>query len=64
MFKTNLKGKLLRLDEKPKQNFLVNVGMYCLEPEVIKLIPNKKYDMNKLIEDAIKKKNESYDLPY
>ena len=30
--------------------------MYCLEPEVIKLIPNKKYDMNKLIEDAIKRK--------
>ena len=56
VFKTNLKGKLLRLDEKPKQNFLVNVGMYCLEPEVIKLIPNKKYDMNKLIEDAIKRK--------
>ena len=56
VFKTNFNGKLLRVDEKPKQNFLVNAGMYCLEPEVIKLIPNKKYDMNELIENAIKKK--------
>ncbi len=54
--KTNLKGKLLKIDEKPQQNFLVNVGMYCIEPKVIRIIPNRKYDMNQLIEDALKKK--------
>ena len=53
---TNPKGKLLKIDEKPKQNFLVNVGMYCIEPKVIRIIPNRKYDMNQLIEDALKKK--------
>ena len=54
--KTNLNGKLLKIEEKPIQNFLVNVGMYCLEPEVVKHIPQKKYDMDELIGNALKKK--------
>jgi dTDP-glucose pyrophosphorylase/CBS domain-containing protein len=32
-------GSLKRIREKPEYNFLVNTGLYVLNPEVIKLIP-------------------------
>lgn len=44
-------GNLLKIDEKPKYDFLVNTGMYILNPEVIKFIPeNKFFNMTDLIE--------------
>lgn len=35
-------GLLVRINEKPKYNHLVNTGMYILNPEVIKHIPPKR----------------------
>ena len=35
-------GSLERIEEKPEYNFLVNAGMYVLNPTVLKLIPNNQ----------------------
>ncbi len=35
-------GNLERMEEKPKYNFLVNTGLYLLNPDVINLIPDNK----------------------
>ena len=44
------KGHLLKINEKPVFNFLVNTGLYVLKPEIIKLIPtNKKFDLTDLL---------------
>ena len=44
------KGHLLKINEKPIFNFLVNTGLYLLKPEIIKLIPlNKKFDLPDLL---------------
>ena len=52
-------GPLVRnLQEKPKFNFLVNAGIYLLEPSVHHFIPqNQRYDMTDLIVRLI---NENY----
>lgn len=43
-----------KLTEKPKHNFLVNAGMYLLDPVAYGYIPrNKRYDMTDLIESLI-----------
>jgi dTDP-glucose pyrophosphorylase/predicted transcriptional regulator len=43
-------GLLRKIVEKPSNNFLVNTGMYLLNPEVISLIPeNEPLDMTDLI---------------
>lgn len=48
----NLVDKII---EKPTYNFVVNTGMYILEPEVLKHIPKGKfYHITHLIEDLIK----------
>jgi len=48
-------GELLQIKEKPEYDFLVNTGMYLLEPKVLKLIPeNKFYHITNLIEDIKK----------
>ena len=45
------KGYLQKIVEKPKFDFFVNVGLYVLNPNLIKLIPkNKTYDMTHLIQ--------------
>ena len=50
-------GKLKSIEEKPEYNFLVNTGLYLVEPKVLNLIPvNKRFDMVELI-NKIKKKN-------
>jgi len=50
-------GELFEIKEKPEYDFLVNTGMYVINPEVLKFIPEKKkYDVTDLIED-IKKEN-------
>ncbi|MFH1282268.1 MAG: sugar phosphate nucleotidyltransferase [bacterium] len=47
-------GKLKKIKEKPEYNFLVNTGMYLLEPEVIKDIPdNKLHHITELINNYI-----------
>jgi len=37
----NSSGSLQRIQEKPEYNFLVNTGLYVLNPDVISLIPDK-----------------------
>ena len=49
-------GHLNRINEKPEYHFLVNTGMYILNPSVLNLIPeNRMYHITDLIENAKKK---------
>ena len=57
--KLTKKGYLQKIVEKPKFDFFVNVGMYVLNPNLIKLIPkNKTYDMTDLIQLVKNKKKQ------
>lgn len=50
-------GQLKQISEKPEYDFLVNTGMYLLEPELLPLIPaDTYYDITDLISN-IKDKN-------
>ena len=43
-------GSLKTIKEKPEYNFLVNTGMYILNPNILQFIPkNKSFDMTDLI---------------
>ncbi|MFA6402597.1 MAG: nucleotidyltransferase family protein [Salinivirgaceae bacterium] len=49
-------GILDRIIEKPEFNYLVNTGMYVINPEVLDLIPDDTfYHITHLIEDVIKR---------
>jgi len=51
----NGEGNLKRINEKPEYDFLVNTGLYVLNPNVMKLIPEGKlYHITHLIDDAKK----------
>jgi len=44
-------GRLDRILEKPVHDFIINTGVYVLEPDVLSYIPEgKQFDMNVLIE--------------
>jgi NDP-sugar pyrophosphorylase family protein len=46
-------SKLLDMKEKPTETFLVNTGIYLLNPEALQLVPkNEFYDMPTLIQEA------------
>ena len=46
-------GHLSHINEKPHYDFLINTGLYVLNPNMLKLIPeNKFYHITHLIEDA------------
>ena len=48
----NADGHLSHINEKPQFDFLINTGMYVLNPDVISLIPeNKFYHMTNLIQE-------------
>ena len=48
----NGKGHLKQINEKPEFDFLVNTGLYVLNPDVLSLIPEGKlYHITELIED-------------
>jgi len=50
-------GTLKKINEKPEYDFLVNTGMYLLNPEVFRFIPNNKfYNITDLI-SVLKKNN-------
>ena len=50
------KGSLYKLIEKPKYDYLVNTGLYIMNPKVLDLIPkNKFFNINNLL-NAIKRK--------
>ncbi len=49
-------GHLLQINEKPRFDFLVNTGLYVLNPDILSLIPeNRFYHITNLIEDAKKR---------
>jgi dTDP-glucose pyrophosphorylase len=49
----NNDGYLSHINEKPMYNFLINTGLYILNPDVLNIIPeNKFYHITHLIEDA------------
>ncbi len=44
-------GRLKAINEKPKYDFIINSGIYVIEPEILNLIPEKTFlDMNHLLE--------------
>lgn len=50
-------GDLSKIQEKPNRYFLINIGIYCLENKILKLVPkNKNYSFVNLISDAKKGK--------
>ena len=50
-------GCLKTIREKPEYNFLVNTGMYILNPDILQFIPkNKSFDMTDLIKYLKEKK--------
>lgn len=51
----NGEGHLKQINEKPEYDFLVNTGLYVLNPDVLHFIPKGKiYHITHLIEDAKK----------
>ena len=55
----NKKGYLQNIVEKPKLDFFANIGLYVINPNIIKLLPkNKAYDMPDLIKLAKRKKKQ------
>ena len=53
----NNKGNIKNIIEKPKLDFFVNIGLYVINPNLLKLIPkNKAYDMPDLIQLAKRRK--------
>ena len=57
--KLTSKGYLSSILEKPKFNFLINVGLYIINPEVLNFIPKeKKFNMTDLIAKAKKSKKQ------
>jgi dTDP-glucose pyrophosphorylase len=49
----NSDGHLSHINEKPHYDFLINTGLYILNPDVLQLIPeNKFYHITHLIEDV------------
>jgi len=50
-------GKLKKILEKPKKNFLTNTGLYILKPEIKNFLPKKsKFGMDELISSVLKSK--------
>ena len=48
-------GILLSMEEKPKLSYLINTGMYVINPETVDLIPDDTmYHMTHLVEDVMK----------
>jgi len=46
-------GTLNKILEKPKNRYLVNTGLYVVNPKILKLIPNNsKVDFTQLIQIA------------
>ena len=55
----NKKGNLKNIIEKPKLDFFVNIGLYVINPNLLKLIPkNKAYDMPDLIQLVKRRKKQ------
>lgn len=52
---TKENGELVTIEEKPRLSYMINTGMYIVNPDMIKKIPdNQMYHMTHLIEQAMK----------
>ena len=50
-------GRIKKIEEKPSTNYHINIGIYLFNQNVLKIIPKNKYfDMNTVLETAIKMK--------
>jgi dTDP-glucose pyrophosphorylase len=50
-------GKLIKINEKPEFNFLINTGLYLLDSKMLSFIKqNNKYDMDQFINLLLKNK--------
>lgn len=50
-------GKLKKILEKPKKNFLTNTGLYVIKPEIKKYLPKKNnFGMDELLSTLLKSK--------
>jgi dTDP-glucose pyrophosphorylase len=59
-----LDHKLVKIIEKPVRKFFINAGIYVLNPEAVKLIPQNQYfDMPTLFELILKQKQEVMTYP-
>ena len=57
VFKAKNNGNLIKLQEKPSLDNLVNCGLYLMNKNIIKSIPkNKKFDADELIQILLKKR--------
>lgn len=55
IFKLNEEGGISEIKEKPEYSYLVNTGMYVLEPEVLNDIPDGKfYNLPDIVEKYMK----------
>ncbi len=58
------KQKLLGIEEKPVHHFFVSAGIYVLNPEILRYVPQNKYfDMPSLFEKMLEKKMETSVFP-
>lgn len=57
VFKLNENGEINEIQEKPEYSYLINTGMYILEPEVLNDIPDGEfYNLPDIIEKYMKDK--------
>ena len=50
-------GKLKKILEKPKKNFLTNTGLYIIKPEIKKYLPKKNnFGMDEVISLVLRSK--------
>lgn len=57
-------GKLVQIEEKPVQSFLVSAGIYVLEKEVCKYVPKDSFfDMPQLFDTLVKNKESAQIFP-
>ena len=53
--RTETGGRLISIDEKPEITYQINSGLYILEPETLKLVPeNTFYHITDLIDDLLR----------
>lgn len=57
-------SRVVSLSEKPQMEFLVNAGIYLLEPEILRFIPSNTYfDMTDLIQRVLDEKRMAVTFP-
>lgn len=56
----NNKNRLIELHEKPINQYLINAGIYVINPEILNLVPrNQEFPITSLFENLLKKKKKT-----